>query len=120
MADAIRLRGLQLLAFCGVLPEEIDRRQPFEVDLTVEVDLAAAGRTDALEDTIDYGALADTVVELAEARRYSLLERFATDIAEVVLAADDRITFVEVRLDKMRPPVPHQLDRSGVTIRRSR
>ena len=119
MADAIRLQGLRVLAYCGVLPEELDRRQPFEVDLTVETDLTSAGRSDALEDTIDYGALADAVVALADTRRYSLLERFATDIAEVVLATDDRITAVGVDLDKVRPPVPHELDRSGVSIRRT-
>ena len=36
MADVIQLRGLRALGFCGALPEEQERRQPFEVDLDVE------------------------------------------------------------------------------------
>ena len=65
-ADRILLRGLRVMAYCGVLAEEQARRQPFEINADVVADLSAAGRSDDLGDTIDYGALTDRVVGLVE------------------------------------------------------
>ncbi len=89
-ADIIELRGLRVLAFCGVLPEEVERRQPFEIDIDVHADLRAAGRSDDLGDTIDYGSLCAAVSELADIGRFSLLERFAQEVADTVLATAPR------------------------------
>ena len=46
--DRIDLRGFRALGTHGALPEEQVRAQPFEVDLDVFADLAAAGRSDEL------------------------------------------------------------------------
>ncbi len=119
-ADIIELRGLRVLAFCGILPEEVARRQPFELDLDVHADLRSAGRSDDLNDTIDYGALCGAVAALAEDRRFSLLERFAQEVADTVLAAAPRCTRVDVVVRKLRPPVPQLLESSGVRISRER
>lgn len=117
MADHISLRDLRVMAFCGVLPEEVERRQPFSIELDIETDLTDAGRTDELADTIDYGAVTAAVVELAENQRFNLLERFAVAVAEVVLG-NDRATAVSVTISKLRPPVAHDLAASAVSIRR--
>ena len=118
MSDTIALRGLRVLAHCGVLPEEIERRQPFSIDLEIETDLAEAGRTDDLAHTVDYGAVTDAVVELAERGRFDLLERMATVIADSVLA-DTRVAATTVTIRKLRPPVAHDLAASEVSIRRT-
>lgn len=107
------------MAFCGVLPEEKARRQPFEIDVEITADLAAAGRSDDLGDTIDYGAVTDRIGELAESGRYDLLEFFAARVAEVVLS-DPMALAVTVDIKKLRPPVAHDLASSGVRITRSR
>lgn len=117
--DRIELRGLRAVGRCGVLPEEQLRPQPLEVDLDIEVDLAAAGASDDLDDTVDYGALCDLVVGELTNRHVALLEHLAQVIADRVLA-DERVGAVTVALRKLRPPVPHQLDSSGVRIRRTR
>ena len=39
--DRIQLRGLRAMGTHGVLPEEQQRAQPFEVDLDLEVDLSS-------------------------------------------------------------------------------
>lgn len=119
MPDLIELRGLRALGFCGALPEEQERRQPFEVDLDVEADLSPSGRTDDLADTVDYGALCAQVESVVVDERFALMERLAARIAEVVLG-DDRIAAVTVTVRKLRPPVPQHLDTSGVRIRRTR
>ncbi len=104
-------------AFCGVLPEEVARRQPFAFDLDVHADLATATISDRLEDTIDYGALCALVGGIAEDERFALLERFAGRVAEAVLAVDG-VEAVTVEVRKLRPPVPEALGTSGVRIHR--
>ena len=89
--DRILISGLRELGVHGVLPEEQVRPQPFEVDVELLVDLAAAGASDDLDDTVDYGA----VVRGGEPGRRrrsttSLLERLAARIAEVC-RADPRV-----------------------------
>ena len=118
--DVIELRGLRLTAVVGVLPEERDRPQPIEVDLDVVADLRAAGASDALGDTVDYGALCDLVETTVRSEEPLLLERLGERIAEVVLGNDPRITAVEVVVRKLRPPVPQDLATSGVRLRRTR
>jgi 7,8-dihydroneopterin aldolase/epimerase/oxygenase len=117
--DRIELRGLRVLAVCGALPEERERPQPFEVDVDVDVDLAPAGRSDALPDTVDYGALARAVAQVAAEERFTLMERLAQRIAEEV-GADARVESVTVAVHKLRPPVPVHLASAGVRITRRR
>ena len=120
MADLVELRGLRLVGICGVLPSERDAPQPLEVDLDLEVDLGAAGASDDLADTVDYGRVCDVVAGVVGAGRPQLLEHLATRIAGAVLSVDERTAAVTVAVRNLRPPVPHALDSSGVRIRRVR
>ena len=116
----IELRGLRLVGVVGVLPEERTRAQPLELDVDLAVDISSAGASDALEDTVDYGAVCDTLSEVVAGLRPELLERLAVVAAEAVLALDPRIESVELAVRKLRPPVPHALASSGVRVTRSR
>lgn len=118
--DRIELRGLRFTAIVGVLPEERERAQPIRVDLDLGIDLTAAQGSDALDDTVDYGAVCDRVAAVATGSAPQLLERLAGLIADDVLELDERIVTVEVSVHKLRPPVPHQLDSSGVRVLRQR
>ena len=117
MTDTLELRGLRVTGVHGALPEEQTRAQPFEVDLDVAVDMTAAGRSDDLGDTLDYGALLEMVAKVVSGERFQLLERLAERIAEVVLQ-DSRATSVTVSVRKLRPPVPVDVATAGVRITR--
>lgn len=119
-SDTIELRGLRVLARCGVLPFEQEQDQPLELDVDVVTDTAAAGASDDLTDTVDYGAVCAAIEAAVRARPVALLERLAEVVTGTVLDLDPRITAVEVVVRKLRPPVPQQLATSGVRIRRSR
>jgi dihydroneopterin aldolase len=116
--DLIELRGLRLSGICGALPEERDRAQPLEVDLDIEADLRPAGRSDALAETVDYGAVVAAVDAVVTNGSPRLLEHLAEGIATAVLALD-RVAAVTVAVRKLRPPVPQQLATSGVRITRA-
>ena len=117
MTDRIELRGLRATGIHGVLAEEQTRAQPFEIDLDVSMDLHAAGASDALDDTLDYGSLAERAAAVVTDERFALLERLAARIAEVVLA-DSRVRAVAVTVRKLRPPVPVDLATAAVRIER--
>jgi dihydroneopterin aldolase len=117
--DAVELRGLRVLGRHGVLDDEKARDQPFEVDLDVETALTAAGASDDLADTVDYGRLVADVAAVVAGERFELLERLAERVAEVVLD-DRRVAGVTVAVRKLRPPVPFDLATAGVRITRRR
>jgi dihydroneopterin aldolase len=119
-ADRIELRGLRLVGRVGVLDLERAQGQPLEIDLDLAVDLRAAGASDDLGDTVDYGAVCDRVLATVGERHVDLLEHLASRVAEAVLKHDDRITAVTVAVRKLRPPVPADLATSGVRIVRTR
>ena len=111
----IAIKGLRELGVHGVLPEEQTRPQPFEVDVELVVDLLAAGESDALDDTVDYSAVAEAVSRVVNSERYYLLERLATRIAEVC-RVDERVTGVSVTVRKLHPPVRALVDHVAVCI----
>jgi dihydroneopterin aldolase len=88
--DGIELRGLRALGAHGVLQEERDRPQPFEVDIDLEVDLLGAGRSDDLSDTVDYGTVAEAVVAAVAGPHLDLLEALAERIAAAAWRAASR------------------------------
>jgi dihydroneopterin aldolase len=111
----ILIDGLRELGVHGVLPEEQTRPQPFEVDVALTVDLDRAGESDALDDTVDYSAVAEAISRVVRSERYQLLERLATRIAEVC-KVDERVTSVVVTVRKLHPPVRAMVDHVAVRI----
>jgi len=117
--DHIQLRGLRAVGTHGVLPEERQRAQPFEVDIDIEADLTDAGRSDDLSDTVDYGGIAELVAAEVGGRHADLLEHLADRIAcEVLAAAGGRASAVSVTVRKLRPPLPVDLSSVSVSVTR--
>jgi len=119
MNDRIVLRGLRAFGRHGVLAHEQQFGQTFLVDAELELDLATAGASDALADTIDYGALSAALVRVVTDERHDLIERLATRLLEVCLA-DARVRAATVSVHKPHAPVPVILDDVVVTLRRER
>ena len=117
MSDRIEIRDLRVLGVHGVLPEEQVRPQPFEVDVELLVDVSAAGGSDELDDTVDYGAVCEAVSRIVSSEQYRLLERLATRIAEVC-RADPRVVGVVVEVRKLHPPVRALIDHVAVRVER--
>ena len=118
MADeVIQLRGLRLACLCGALPEEQDRRQPYEFDLDIVADITEATASDELRHTVDYGQVLAVVERVTLDESFQLFERMATRVAEAVLGVD-RVVEVTVEVRKLRPPVPQDLSSAGIRVTR--
>lgn len=120
-ADRIELRGLRAVGIHGVLTEEQERAQPFEIDMDLVVDLRPAGVSDDMADTVDYGSVADVAAATVSGpRSFALLEALAWHVADAVLDIDHRIIEVTVALRKLRPPLAVDIDTVGVRVVRTR
>ena len=73
--------------------------QPFDIDVSFELDLTAARASDALADTLDYSALHATIVRLVRERSYDLIERLGADLLDAIFA-DPRVHRARVRIAK--------------------
>ncbi|MGI8816771.1 MAG: dihydroneopterin aldolase [Pseudonocardia sp.] len=118
--DRITLTGLRMRGHHGVFEHERIHGQEFVVDLTVWLDLTRAQRTDTLADTVDYGALAELAADVVGGPPQDLIEVVAGRIADRVLAADARLSAVEVSVHKPSAPIPLTFADVAVTMRRSR
>ena len=103
----------------GVFDHERRDGQDFVLDLVLDVDLAKAGASDDLADTVDYGALAEGAAAVVAGPPRRLIEAVAAEVAQRVLD-DERVAAVEVTLHKPQAPITVPFDDVAVVVRRSR
>jgi dihydroneopterin aldolase len=99
LIERIAVRGIRAYGKHGAAPRERDYVQPFDIDVELEVDAAAARASDDLRDAVDYAAVAKSVETLVRERSYVLLERLADEIARALLA-EERIRSVRLVIAK--------------------
>jgi dihydroneopterin aldolase len=116
--DQVALEGMSFRGRHGVRPAEREQDQEFKVDIEVDADLSEPGRTDRLEDTIDYTQLRAIAKETIEGDSVKLLETLAARIADRVLALP-RVRGVTVRVAK-RPASMTPIESAAVHINRTR
>ncbi|HEY8814042.1 MAG TPA: dihydroneopterin aldolase [Candidatus Dormibacteraeota bacterium] len=116
--DRIQLEGMVFSGRHGVRPAERAEPQEFKVDVTVNAELLAAGRSDGVEDTVDYRAIYAIVKRVIEGESVKLIETLAQRIADHVLELD-RVAGVSVRVAK-RPQSMRPIDAAAVVINRAR
>jgi 7,8-dihydroneopterin aldolase/epimerase/oxygenase len=104
MKDIIRLVGLTFYGYHGISAAEKETGRLFEVDCELQLDLAMAGHTDSLRDTVDYSKVYTIIRDAVEGKAYALLEGLAADLAGILL---DKFPVygVTLRIRKLHPPV---------------
>jgi dihydroneopterin aldolase/2-amino-4-hydroxy-6-hydroxymethyldihydropteridine diphosphokinase len=119
MTDRIHLRGVEAFGYHGVLPDEKRDGQPFVVDVVMELDLATAGVSDRLDDTVSYAEVAGEVVARITGPSFDLIERLAEVVADDVLS-HRLIDAVTVTVHKPQAPVGHPFSDVAVEVHRAR
>ncbi|AFY32675.1 dihydroneopterin aldolase [Calothrix sp. PCC 7507] len=118
--DCINLTGIRAYGYTGYLAEEQVLGQWFEVNLKLWLDLAAAGQTDAIADTLDYRSVISLVQHLVKTSKFALVERLAAAIADSILQQGDRITQVQVTLTKLAAPIPDFSGQISIELTRAK
>jgi dihydroneopterin aldolase len=117
-SDTILLEGIQVPAALGVTAAERAMRRPVLLDLEVGCDLARAGRSDRIRDTVHYAHIYDVACDVASHQEHKLVESLGERIAEAVLAKFDA-DWITVTVRKVKP-ISGVLDTCGIRITRTR
>jgi dihydroneopterin aldolase len=84
----------------------VERRatRKFEVDVELDVDVAAAERSNKLADTVDYSKVAEVVVGIGVGEPHRLLESLARRMADNLKGRFPQVKRVRLELRKLNPP----------------
>ncbi len=118
--DRITLSGMRFSARHGLLTTEREEAQEFEVELVCRVDLRAAADSGDPGQGVDYRVLYEQVRQVMAGPHQDLIESLAARIADAVLATTPRVESVEVRVRKLRPPLPGPVAHAEAALTRSR
>ncbi|MBM3804544.1 MAG: dihydroneopterin aldolase [Acidimicrobiia bacterium] len=116
--DKILLEGIRLEICVGTTEEERSKPQLCGLDLALEADLRAAGRTGDLKRTVDYAEVLRTIETLCLQSSFTLLEQVAEQICGVIFDHHP-VERIRLRVRKLKPFSP-RLNAVGVELKRSR
>lgn len=97
--DKLQLVDLQVSCSIGDTPEEKAFPQIVLVTIDIILPLQNAGKSDDLNQSVDYAEIMRQINEIAKTKSFNLLEAFAETIAERVLR-DSRVHATRVRAAK--------------------
>ncbi len=99
MKDRIHIRDLKIAAVIGTRPEERDIKQDLLFNIVLHCDLSRAGRTDDIEDTVNYRTVKKKIITHVEKSEYYLIEKVAGAVAGICLDTPG-VDKVDVTVDK--------------------
>ncbi len=97
--DKIHIRNLLVRCIIGIHDEERRDKQDVIINITLHVNLRKAGKTDNLEDSIDYVQIKKSILDLIEESSFFLVEKLAEEIANICLDTL-QVQRVKVTVDK--------------------
>ena len=116
--DRIIIKDLLLRGIVGINEDERTNRQDILINVAMWADTAPAADSDDIVDAVNYRTVTKAIISHVEGGQPMLVERLVQEIADICLDADERVTEVEVTVEK---PGALRFARSvGITIRRSR
>ena len=119
MMDEIIISGLKVFAWHGVYEEEQEKGQNFIVNARLRVDTHTAGRTDSLEDSVDYGKVCLFINDFMRINRYNLIETVANNLARKIMVRFPLTQSIELEVMKPEAPIPLPFENVSVHIERS-
>jgi FolB domain-containing protein len=113
--DRIVISDLLVRCIIGVRDDERKDKQDVLINLTLDMDLRKAGKSDRIDDSVDYRALNKQIMRMAESSQFYLVEALAQAVADICLAHPE-VVEAHVRVEK---PAALRFARSvGVEISR--
>ena len=109
----ITVEGIRVFAYHGHLPEEAILGGHFIVNVWVTADTSEVGKTDDLNDTVDYVRIIEIVKEQM-AIRSDMIEVPVKRIVEAILPLT-KVQKVKVEVEKIQPPIDATFDKISVT-----
>ncbi|KIL52482.1 dihydroneopterin aldolase [Jeotgalibacillus campisalis] len=118
--DKIKVNEMEFYGYHGVFPEENKLGQRFRVNAILELDLQKPGKTDNVDDSINYGEVYALCKEAVEGDACQLIESVADNIASALLAQFEKLERCTIEVIKPDPPIRGHYQSVSVEITRSR
>ena len=120
VTDKIVINGLEFYGYHGASDQEQTVGHRYFVDARLGVDTRAAGESDRLGDTVSYSKVARRLIEAGTQRQFRLLEALAAHMVQIIFDEFTPVQSVELRVQKMCPPMNAIVASVGVEITRTR
>lgn len=117
--DKIKIKGLEVFANHGVYREEQVLGQKFVVSAELLLDTAKAGRSDNLEESVNYGEVCHFITNFMKEHTYQLIEAVAENLATELLVKFDLLRGICLEIEKPWAPIGLPLQTVSVEINRS-
>ena len=115
--DQVFITNLVTRAIIGINDSEREKPQEIRINIILFADQSKAGKSDDIQDCINYSTVAKKVIAYAETARRFTVEALATDLALLCLK-EARVMKVRVRVEK--PGAVRFTKSVGVEIERSK
>ncbi len=97
--DIVFLHDLTIETIIGIYDWERKEKQSIILDLDMAADIRRAAASDAIEDTLNYKAVAKRLIEFVGQSEYQLVETLAERVAEIVLT-EFGVKWLRLRVNK--------------------
>jgi len=118
--DRVLLNRIELLGSIGALDSEKRSKQRYWISIEILADLREAGRSDRLEDTVDYSEVFSLAEDLMNSGDFTLVEAYAERLAERILSSQARAQSVSIEVLKPDAPIDGAFESVGIRIERDR
>ena len=99
MKDTIYIRDLRVETIIGIFGWEREVRQQISIDLDFEFDVSVPGKSDSIDDTLDYKKITKSLITFIESSEYKLIEALGEGMVDH-LKSKFGIKKVKLRLSK--------------------
>ena len=93
------MADLRVDTVIGIFDWERCIRQTVSIDLEMAADIRAAAATDAIDDTLNYKAVAKRIIDFVQQSEFQLIETLAEHIARLVVS-EFGVSWTRVTLHK--------------------
>lgn len=97
--DKIFIKDLLIRGVIGISEREREQPQDILVNIEISADITAAGKSDNVEDSVNYRTIAKKVLAHTETIKRFTVEALSEDIAKLCLE-DKKVKSVLVRVEK--------------------
>jgi len=115
--DKVFIKGLELYTLIGVYDFERDARQRIVIDLELTHNLRAAGISDDVADTLDYGAIAERLANIADTATYQLIEALGAEMIDTVMR---EYAPLSATITIHKPDILKNVSTVGITLTRAK
>ena len=113
--DTIFISELKVKTKLGVPAWERMVAQTIILDIEIGYDLSAAGKSDAIADTIDYGAVVARIHDTLKEHSFQLVEALAEHVCQLILK---EFKAESVKIKVAKPAILAGLKSLGIEIER--